>query len=773
MSLKLRLILSTVLLVLISIIVAGIISVTVAVSQSTDALSNSAEDKLVSQNKQVAEAISDYFGFIESQARTLSNSQTVKEASQEFTAAYSRYASQRGQVSSADMASLRGYYTEQFANRYSELNPKPIDNPASLLQGLNNDALALQHDFIAASPYPLGEKDKLVDLGNGTDYAKVHQKYHSELRDLLNEFDYYDIFIVDAASGNLVYSVFKELDYATNLSAGPYAATGIGKAFKLALGAKEANQVFFTSIEPYLPSYSANAGFISSPIFVNGRLQAVLIFQMPMDHINDIMTHEQKWSDQGLGESGETYLVDTNSLLLTESRFFLEDANGYFAAIGKKYPDVAKQAKLRGTSVGIQPVRSESARQVLRGQSGFKTVEDYRGVEVFSAYTPVQLGEHTLGVIAEIDVEESLRPAGKLRNGLIQSTIVLTILLIAGAAAVALYLANMLVKPLNRMGTACKELTTGEGDLTIQLKTVNIPEIDNISTSFNVFIRQIREIVSQVKTNADSLSAASQELSAITSQSETVTGQQRDQTAMVASAMEELSASINEIAHSTTNTSERSLEAQASLKENMERANMAAENIKLLVQLINDSSVVISSLKNEVNQITTVLGVITSIADQTNLLALNAAIEAARAGEAGRGFSVVADEVRALATRSQESTVEISKMVEVMNQSSQKSVERMERAAAAADGGIHLVDLVTTAMNELDANLKHVLQLTDTVAAATEEQNVTSDSVVENVHNINDMAREVSEGATQTSHAADELARIASDTHDLVSRFKV
>jgi len=156
-----------------------------------------------------------------------------------------------------------------------------------------------------------------------------------------------------------------------------------------------------------------------------------------------------------------------------------------------------------------------------------------------------------------------------------------------------------------------------------------------------------------------------------------------------------------------------------------------AANIKLLVTLIDDSGKVIISLKDEVNQITTVLNVITSIADQTNLLALNAVIEVARAGEAGRGFSVVADEVRALATRSQESTVEISKLVEVMNQSATKSFHSMERATSAADGGIHLVDLVTVAMNELSDNIKQVLQLTE--SAATEEQDQASSSVVINV----------------------------------------
>jgi methyl-accepting chemotaxis protein len=215
------------------------------------------------------------------------------------------------------------------------------------------------------------------------------------------------------------------------------------------------------------------------------------------------------------------------------------------------------------------------------------------------------------------------------------------------------------------------------------------------------------------------------------------------------------------------------MEAQLSLKENMKRADLAAQNIRLLVHLISDSGKIIMGLKNEVNQITTVLNVITNIADQTNLLALNAAIESARAGEAGRGFSVVADEVRALATRSQQSTVEISKLVEVMNQSATKSVDSIELATVAAKDGIHLVDLVTVAMDELSANLQQVLLLTETVAAATEEQDQTSRSVVMSVKSISELASDVEEGSKQTSAAAESLAEIAARTHELVDRFKV
>lgn len=224
---------------------------------------------------------------------------------------------------------------------------------------------------------------------------------------------------------------------------------------------------------------------------------------------------------------------------------------------------------------------------------------------------------------------------------------------------------------------------------------------------------------------------------------------------------------------STQRTSTQSIKAQSSLKDNMQRVKLAAENITLLVSLIDESGKVILGLKDDVNQITTVLNVITSIAEQTNLLALNAAIEAARTGEAGRGFSVVADEVRALATRSQKSTVDISKLVEVMNQSATKSVNSMERATSVANDGKNLVDLVAVAIDELSDNFKQVLQLTEIVDAATEEQNQAPSSVVNSVKNISELASDVEEGSKQISFAAQSLAEIAAHTHEVVERFKV
>ena len=447
------------------------------------------------------------------------------------------------------------------------------------------------------------------------------------------------------------------------------------------------------------------------------------------------MTHGEKWRQAGLGDTGETFLVDPQGYLLSESRAFIENPEQYLRTLNGASAKQAAHIRARQSTVGQVKVSSPAVNEALKGKSGFlQTGEDENAK--LKAYDFLVIGEQTLALVAQIDAYETLSAVEEISSGLITSAAIEMVVQVTIAAIVALWFANKLVNPLNKLGDTCEALTQGEGDLTLQLENSGIPEIDRISDNFNIFIEQIRLIISQVKEDADALAAAANELKVVTTESEKVTMQQRDQTSKVATAIKDLNDSVHEISHSTNATSNQSLEAQKSLKENMERAEMAAENIKLLVELLQDSSVVISGLKNEVNQITSMLGVITGIADQTNLLALNAAIEAARAGDAGRGFSVVADEVRALANRSQENTEEISKLVDVMTSSSGKSVERMERAATAADGGIHLVDLVSTAMDELGANLNLVMDMTEKVSSTTDYQNATSDQVLVSVNQI-------------------------------------
>ncbi|WP_394221799.1 methyl-accepting chemotaxis protein [Alteromonas gracilis] len=774
MSFKTRLLLAIIALVSISVLVLAGLSAYVSINSSTQALQNGAKDKLRQQGVQAREAVEHYMHFNESQIRNFSSSSIVVDAAEAFTSAFGNYQAQREALSNSEKSTLLNFYTSDFAQRYENRNTMPVRNPENLVSPLSANAQALQFDAIANSPFGLGEKDKLVDINSATDYARYHGQFHEELRRYSNAFGYYDIFIVDADEGNVVYSVYKEIDFATNLKRGPYSATGIGKVFAEAMKANDKEAVVVSKLSTYLPSYDALAGFLASPIHnANGKRIGVLIFQIPIDRISEILTHNQDWIKSGFGKSGETYLVSPDKLLVTESRFFLEDQPGYLNAIKNVSPSLALQIADAQTSVGLQPVDSSSSNKALQGKEGFDTVKDYRDVAVFSSYIPVTIGGFTYALLSEIDVAEALAPAYELQSTLISSILIEVVVILLIAVLISLLLAKNLIRPLEDLGTACEELSSGSGDLTIRLRNTSIPEINRIIVPFNSFIGHVQDIVRQIKGDALLLASASEELSASVVQSKQGVSEQLKETEMVATSVEQLSVSIAEVSHNTLETRDASENAMQSLKASKERTDLAVEKIKLLVSLIKESQQVITTLQKEVGQINGLLSDITSIADQTNLLALNAAIEAARAGEAGRGFSVVADEVRTLANRSQESTLKISSIVERMNDASALSVNEMEKASTAADDGIQMVDLAAQAMTQLNGIIEQVRTMTETVASATEEQDATSNSVSGNVNRIAEQAQELSHGITSVTQSANELATMAGKTSGLVSDYKV
>ncbi|MFC4698882.1 methyl-accepting chemotaxis protein [Glaciecola siphonariae] len=773
MTLKLRLMLSMIVIALTCILLLSASSLTVLVNVSTHALTESARDNLTSKLVNTTQAVETYIDTLESQLRVKSQEPAWVEAMQAFVPAFNKYSAQRTSLTQSEVASLEQYYTRDFSALYESRNDKKLSQTDRLYKNLSANSLALQHDFIASSSFDIGSKDGLVRLPNATDYANLHAQFHPSARRFLKEFGYYDIFLVDAPTGHVVYSVFKELDYATSIKTGPYANTGIAEAYKLALEATSSDEVFFSNLNTYLPSYDAMAGFLSSAIFDGDRVIGVLIFQIPLDRLNTVLTRNSDWIDQGYGLSGETYMVGNNKKIITESRFFLENPTAYYEALSQKSPQVAKNVKSAGTTVGIQPVNTETVQAALNGQAGFTEITDYRGVPVFSAYAPISIGNYDYAVIAEMDVEEALALASDIQSSFIYTVLIVGLVVLLIAGCISVYLIVRITKPLHFVGKMCHDLSAGTGDLTIRLRECGIPEIDRLLVSFNTFIIQVHDIVSTIRENSHALASASEELSAITVESQRNASEQRTQTDSVSEAVEELSQSISSISDTVQNNLAQSEAAKETLANNMDKTDIAANNIRNLVMLIKESSNVIASLRGEVSQVTEFLEVITSIADQTNLLALNAAIEAARAGDAGRGFSVVADEVRTLATRSQENTEKISLIVDKMTKSSDDSVTAMDKAVSAADKGIDLVETVTNALNTLARTLEENQALANTVAHATAQQQQSSGQVAHSVSRISDAAHDAETGASQTNQAAQELASIAAKTMDMVSRFKV
>ena len=334
MNIKNKLILGSSLLAAVPVILAGIFIGSEATSTARDALEEQIDNQLVSLREIKKTQIEDYFNTILNQVLTFSNDKMIIDGMKDFKSAFYSYREEAfGSDVSQYRSQLASYYTSDFANEYKNQNHGESVNTQAMYGGIDDDAVALQFTYIKANSSPLGSKDGLVDTGDSSHYNLFHKRYHPHIRDFLNKFGYYDIFLVDADTGKVVYSVYKELDFATSLISGPYANTGLGRAFKAAQKASKPGFVHLDDFAPYTPSYDGAASFIASPIFNDaGEKEGVLIFQMPIDNINQVMTSSEKWADVGLGASGETYLVGADSLMRSQSRFLIEDKAGFMKA---------------------------------------------------------------------------------------------------------------------------------------------------------------------------------------------------------------------------------------------------------------------------------------------------------------------------------------------------------------------------------------------------------------------------------------------------------
>ena len=342
----------------------------------------------------------------------------------------------------------------------------------------------------------------------------------------------------------------------------------------------------------------------------------------------------------------------------------------------------------------------------------------------------------------------------------------------------ALISATLAYLTISGIGLAVKRIEwassrLSEGDLDARVDYRANDEMGQISNAINVMAESFRKTVDEVKEAVSRLAAAAEETSVVTSQTSAGIVQQQTETSQVATSINELSATVQEVARNAVQAAAAAQEADATFCEGKQVVGKVISAIGDLSTEVDQASDVIRDLENESERIGSVIDVIKGIAEQTNLLALNAAIEAARAGEQGRGFAVVADEVRTLAGRTQHSTQEIEEMINRLQGGAKRAVNAMVSGKQMTQVGVEQAAMAGEALKTINAAVERISSMNTQIASAAEEQSAVTEEINRSIANINEVAEQTAAGANQTAAASDDLARLADQLKGLVGHFKV
>jgi methyl-accepting chemotaxis protein len=356
------------------------------------------------------------------------------------------------------------------------------------------------------------------------------------------------------------------------------------------------------------------------------------------------------------------------------------------------------------------------------------------------------------------------------REKTLQILLIITVAALAIAIAAALLITHAIVAPLNRLVEHASNVA--DGDLRHNISTNRKDELGRLMMAMQVMTENLRHTIKEVADGAALIASASEELSAVTEQTSTGANQQRDESDQVATAMHEMAATVQEVAKNAESAATYASESDEQAKEGHQIVTSAMTQIEVLSADVDHSADLITRLREDSTNIGNILDVIRSIAEQTNLLALNAAIEAARAGEQGRGFAVVADEVRALAKRTQDSTGEIETLVNTLQQGANDATESMRRNSDSAESAVEVTRRAGESLAKITESVSSIQSMNVQIATAVEEQTSVAEDISENVVSIREVTDQSATANNQIAVSSSELARLGGDLQRTVEKFR-
>jgi class 3 adenylate cyclase len=458
----------------------------IAYRMSVRALQQTVMNQLDGVRRSKASRMESYYRTIQSHVLTLSEDRMIIDAMREFRKGYETLNAQP--VSAGVRQALLDDYQSRF---FPEMQKRHLARPrAEDYMPVTPAGILLQYDYIAKNPYPPGRRRDMESSGNGSEYSRVHSKYHLPFRRIVEKFGYYDLYLIDYGTGRAVYDVNKDRDLGTSLQNGPYRQSSLAKLMRRCVATNNPDDVFFSDFEPYEAGEGEPTQWVASPIFDGNERLGILALQLSTDAIDDVLTGHREWQKDGLGQSGQSVLVGPHYRLRSNVRPFLEDPEAFLRRLkadGASDEQINRIRTYKTTILQLE-ARRPSVTAALEGKEGTVIEKSLYGPQLtLASFMPLKIDGLHWAIESRMDLEEALAPVRQMQRafGLAGGALLLL------AVIAALSMTDQILRPVNELVKAARRVAAG--DLSAQVESRWKDELGMLSDTFNSMTKSIRE----------------------------------------------------------------------------------------------------------------------------------------------------------------------------------------------------------------------------------------------------------------------------------------
>ncbi len=828
-SIRNRLLFRTTALATIPLIIVAAVLAYFALNQVKQSLQQRANDQLQSIREGKTAEVQAYFGNAVDSLVVASGTEQVRQALLAMPAALQELPIILEVPTEVARASVGEYYQEQFAAEYERRNAGASTDTAAMLSAQPDYTVAAQYLYISENPNPLGEKGNLDRAPDPSQYSALHQQMHPLGRSVVERYGLYDVFLVDL-DGNVVYTFYKELDFTSNLRSGPWAGSGLAQAFEGGLS-KNRGEVFLTDYAPYVPSYEDQAIFAGTPVFDGERLIGAYIVQLPIDQVNAIMTFDGQWQNVGLGESGEVYLVGGDNTPRSISRFLFQDVGAFIErmrGLGTS-DEVLATMRSKESNIGVMTINTEGTRDALSGNKGVSVFNDYRGEPVLSAYAPLDVLNQRWAIMSEIDAAEANAPAVELQNQMALVAMVAFLVMAGMAVFTALRLARTISTPLLHFGSIVSRVAEGDNEARVLLPPtdeigqlggafdrmmdkrtatqeriereheelnnsvieimssvaelagrdlrIKVPVSEDVtgavSDAINMMTESTAEALHKVRQIARLVSTASQNVQKRSDQVHGAATASADQATAASSELQQTAVALERMGEEAREANQHAIRALKATGDAMDIVRATVTGISDSRDKIRETEKRIKRLGERSQEITSVVNIIGQIAERTSVLALNASMQAVAAGEAGRGFAVIADEVKRLAENARQATQQISGLVNAIQADTSETIQAMNSTIAQVVDISKLADQAGGQMNDTKSATELLAAAVRSIAESTIRQSEAAKTLLTRAYDLLQSSQNTVSELEAQREDTDSLATSAQDLVTTVGEFQL